>query len=206
MAKRILLLGAVLCFFWVGSLWADEWILDPLHSKIEFTADSRLVRADGQFHKFTVKADVDDKQLEKSKVTIVVDVASIDTANERRDNHLRTKDFFDVETHPQATIEVKSLRKLSPTEYEASAEVKLHGVAKSLTLPMEILAFEGGVLHFRGASQISRKDFGIGTDTTGSVVNVANPIRDLVAIRYEMDLRKVSPAAGPASGTAPSVR
>lgn len=134
-----------------------------------------------------------------------MDVASIDTANERRDNHLRTKDFFDVDTYPQATIELKSLRKLSATEYEAAAEVTIHGVTKSMALPMSILTFENGVLRFRGASEVSRKDFRIGTDTNGSVMNTANPIQDLVAIRYEMDLRRVTPA-GPAPGTTRSVR
>lgn len=62
MTKRILFLGAVLFSCFACRLTADEWILDPLHSKIEFTADSRLVRTDGQFHKFAVKANVNDKQ------------------------------------------------------------------------------------------------------------------------------------------------
>lgn len=201
MTKRSLFLGVLLVSFLAGVAKAEGWVFDPLHSKIEFTASSRLTKTDGQFRKFTVKANVNDEALEKSRMLVTIDVASLDTDNESRDEHLRTKDFFDVEAYPSATIKVNGVRKVSPSDYQASAAVTIHGVTRTVALPMKIVAFENGVLRFQGATEISRKDFGIGTDTAGSLVNVANPLQDLVAIRYEMDLRKPAPPR-PRAGTA----
>lgn len=185
---RVVLFTAWLAFLLTTPAAAEEWVLDAAHSKIVFTAEARFFSADGQFRKFNVKADVDDKALENSKVMVTVDVASIDTNNERRDKHLRSKDFFDVANHSTATINIKGIRKLSDTSFEADGEITIRGVTKPIQLPVRILLFENGILRFRGSVEMNRKDFGVSYNSR------LNPIHDIVGVRYEVNLRKPKPA------------
>ncbi len=185
--KRTLILSLLL----VGTTCAEEWRLDAGHSKIAFTAEARFFSAEGQFRKFDVKADVDEKALENSKVTVTVDTASIDTNNERRDNHLRSKDFFEVATHPTSIIEIKAIRKLAENNYEADGQVTIHGVTKPFKLPVKVVLFENGRLRFRGNVDLNRKEFGISYNSR------LNPVEDVVAVRYEVSLIKPKPPGPP---------
>lgn len=178
--KRIL----VLLFAIAITAPAAEWRLDAGHSKIAFTAESRFFGGDGLFRKFDVKADVDEKALEKSSVAITVDVTSIDTNNERRDKHLKSADFFDVEKHPTANIQIKDIRKISERDYEANADITIRGVTKPVKLPVKVVLFEEGRLRLRGTVELNRKDFGV------SYSSRMNPIQDMVEIRYEIGLLK----------------
>src|SRR5437868_3915908 len=83
---------------------AEEWKLDPNHSKLKFAIEARMIGAEGTFRTFTVKDDINEQALEKSKFEILVDVASLDTNSEGRDKHLKSADFFDVAQFPTAQI------------------------------------------------------------------------------------------------------
>lgn len=187
--RKLFLYIAVSLFTLVSPVWAEQWALDANHSKIVFTAEARFFSSDGLFRKFDVKADIDEAALEKSKVEVTVDVASIDTNNDRRDKHLRSKDFFDAETHPTATINIKGIRKISATQFEADGEVTIRGVTKSVALPVRIVLFESGILRFRGNVDLNRKDFGVSYNSR------MNPVEDIVGVRYEVNLRKPKPKA-----------
>ena len=187
----MLFLGVMLAGLLAVPAAAEEWAVDAGHSKIVFTAEARFFGADGQFRKFAIKADVDDKALENSKVSVTVDVASIDTNNEKRDGHLRSKDFFDVTNHPTATINIKSIRKLAATTYEADGEITIRGVTKPVKLPVRVVLFEEGRLRFRGDIELNRQDFGVSYNSR------MNPIQDVVGVRYEVNLRKPRPAPAP---------
>ncbi len=167
---------------------AEEWRLDADHSKLRFAVDARFIGADGQFRKFQVKADINEQELEKSHIEMTVDVASLDTNSEKRDNHLRSKDFFDVANYPTAQIVTKGIRKLSPTNYEADAEITIRGVTKPIHLPARILLNEEGILRFRGTVEINRYDFGV------SYQSRINRIEDIATVTYEFNLRKPKPA------------
>ncbi len=169
----------------------EEWGLDAAHSKIVFSAEARFFSADGRFRKFSVKADVDDKALENSKVNVTVEVASIDTNNERRDNHLRSKDFFDAANYPNANIEIKSIRKLASNSYEADGGITIRGVTKPIRLPVKVVLFEDGRLRLRGEVELKRQEFGV------SYQSRLNPIQDVVGVRYEVSLLKPKPAPAP---------
>lgn len=185
-------LFAVLCvtLLSVGA-WAETWNLDAGHSKLRFTAEARFLSADGMFRKFEVKADVNDQALEKSQIEVTIDTTSIDTNSERRDTHLKSPDFFDVAKFPTATVKINGIRKISDQEFEADADVTIHGVTKQMKLPARVLLFEGGRLRFRGTIPLNRMDFGIKYNST------MNKIDDIVSVTYELNLAKPRPPAPP---------
>src|ERR1035438_10704466 len=97
---------------------AEEWKLDPAHSKLKFAIDAKMISAEGVFRTFTVKDDINEQALEQSTIEMTVDVSSLDTNSTQRDNHLKSDAFFDVAKFPTATILVKSIRKVGEGNYE----------------------------------------------------------------------------------------
>jgi len=184
--KRVLLGILGVSLLTVG-LSAEIWNLDAGHSKLRFTAEARMISADGMFRKFDVKADINDQALEKSQIEVTVDVASIDTNSERRDNHLRSDAFFDATKFPTSTIKITGIRKLSDTSYEADADITIRDVTKQVKLPARILLNEAGILRFRGTVELNRMDYGVKFNST------MNKIEDVVSVTYELNLRKPRP-------------
>ncbi len=170
---------------------AEEWKLDPNHSKLKFAIDAKLISAEGIFRTFTIKDDINEQALEKSSFDMTVDVSSIDTNSQQRDNHLKSDAFFDVAKYPTAHIAVNSIAKLPDGSYEGTGEITLHGVTKPIKLPVKILLNEGGRLRFRGTVEINRQDFGIKFNSP------VNHIEDIATVTYELNLQK------PRSGGAP---
>jgi polyisoprenoid-binding protein YceI len=163
---------------------AEEWKLDPNHSRVKFAIEAKLFGAEGIFHTVTVKDDINEKALEQSKFEMTIDINSLDTANARRDEDIKKEAFFDVAKYPTATIAVKSIRKIGENNYEGDAELTLHGVTKPVKLPAQILLHDGGRLRFRGSLQINRQDYGISGNSG------MNHIEDIATISYELNLQK----------------
>ena len=137
MSKLVLVVFCALAL--TTPAFAEEWKLDPAHSKLKFAIDARMISAEGVFRTYTVKDDINEQALEQSKFEITVDVGSIDTNAAQRDTHLKSKDFFDVATFPTAQIVVNSLRKVGEGNYEGDAMITIHGVTKQIKLPARIL-------------------------------------------------------------------
>lgn len=78
--------------------------LDTVHSRIGFTASTLLFDVDGQFDKFDLKLDGDPAKLNDAKIMLSIDADSIDTDNEKRDEHLASADFLDVKKYPKITF------------------------------------------------------------------------------------------------------
>jgi polyisoprenoid-binding protein YceI len=97
------------------------WTLDPAHSQIEFAVKHMMITTvRGQFRKFTVEVDFDEKQPERSTVVAHIDSSSIDTGMEARDAHLRSADFFDAEKFPDSrSAAVASKRPATATRSSA---------------------------------------------------------------------------------------
>jgi polyisoprenoid-binding protein YceI len=166
---------------------AEEWNLDPGHSKLKFAIDAKMISAEGVFRTFKVKDDINEQALEKSTFEMTVDMTSIDTNSAQRDGHLKSDAFFDVAKFPTAQIVVKSLRKVSEGNFEGEGEITMHGVTKPIKLPARILLMENGVLRFRGSVEINRQDFGVKFNSA------MNHIEDIATVTYELNLRKPRP-------------
>lgn len=145
---------------------AEIFQVDPVHSAVEFKVRHLLSKAGGNFDEFSGTLRYDAQNPAKSRFEFTIQVASIDTDNEKRDQHLRSADFFDVETYP--AIGFKSTR-IEPAgqkgHYKVTGDFTMHGVTKSIVVDAEVLGFAETGMGMRGGvdveTTIDRKAFGI---------------------------------------------
>jgi len=138
--------------------------IDPTHSSVSFRVRhlglSRVIGTFGSFHgSFTY--DPDDPS--NSSVSVTVDLASIDTGVERRDNHLRSADFFDVETYPTMTFASTEVRAVDAEHLEIVGDLTIHGITKSVVFEAEFLGMAprrgGQTSAFEATARVNRHDF-----------------------------------------------
>jgi polyisoprenoid-binding protein YceI len=156
--------------------------VDRAHSQINFTGSSRLLDANGFFDKWDAEVALNPDALETSTVRLVIDAASLNTRVERRDTHLRSPDFFDVAKYPTITFVSTAIAKTSATAGTLTGDLTLHGVTKTIAIPVTMVFYEGGRGRFRGQFQINRRDYGINGSSR------LNPIADTVDVQFNMSL------------------
>lgn len=111
-----------------------EWSLDPSHSMIGFTVPHMVIsEVDGQFKKWSGKVLLDEKNLANSQVDFTIEATSIDTGDAKRDEHLRSPDFFDSAKFPQLTFKSTHITKAGKG-YKLQGDLTIHGVTKPVTL------------------------------------------------------------------------
>lgn len=175
--------------------FATTWNIDPEHSNIGFKVRHLMVsNVKGQFDKHNGVVTIDDKDITKSKVEVTIDTASINTNVQKRDDHLRSADFFDVATYPAMTFVSKKVAKAGKDKLKVTGDLTLHGITKEVVLNVEGPTGESkdpwGVIR-RGAvatTKISRKDFGVVWNKaleTGGVV-----VGDEITITLEVEMMK----------------
>lgn len=139
---------------------AGTWNIDPTHSEVGFTVRHLMSKVRGQFTKFegTITTGT---ALEDTRAEAIIDLGSVDTREESRDAHLRSADFFDVETHGQMSFRTTSFNGTT-----ASGELTLKGVTRPVELDVEFLGlgsdpWGGQRVGFEATTVINRKDFGV---------------------------------------------
>lgn len=178
--------------------FAATWNIDPEHSNVGFKVRHLMVsNVKGSFEKNSGVVDINDKDITKSKVEVTIDTASINTSVQKRDEHLRSADFFDVATYPTITFVSKKVAKAGKEKLKVTGDLTLHGVTKEVVLDVEGPSKESkdpwGNLR-RGASattKINRKDFGLVWNKaleTGGVV-----VGEEVTISLEIEMIKAQP-------------
>lgn len=144
---------------------AGTWKVDVDHSEVSFTVRHMMVsKVRGRFARFDAELVTAEDPL-FSTVTATVELASVDTASAQRDEHLRSSDFFDVETAGHMQYRSRGIR-VDGGDYVLDGELTLKGVTRPVPLRLEVNGFTadpyGGTrAGFSAAGQISRKDFGI---------------------------------------------
>lgn len=158
-----------------------KWSLDPSHSELQFKVKHLVISTvTGSFKKFDASLQSNGEDFSGAAVSLQADIASIDTGNSQRDEHLRSADFFDAANFPQMTFEANSLKKIDAENYELSGNLTIRGVSKPITLN----ATYGGAMKdpwgndrvgFEVSGKLNRKDFGLTwsavTETGGLVVS-----------------------------------
>jgi polyisoprenoid-binding protein YceI len=145
---------------------ASTYSVDPSHSDVSFQVRHFVSKVRGQFNDFAGIIVHDEADPARSSVEFVVQVASIDTANDKRDNHLRSADFFDVAHHPTIVFKSSKVEPVSATELRVTGPLTMRGVTREVTLPV---TFAGTVKDPWGGTragytttiQLDRQDYGI---------------------------------------------
>lgn len=143
---------------------ASHYEVDPTHSNIGFTIRHFVSKVSGQFKDFKGTIDFDEKKLTALQGQLEIQATSIDTGNAKRDEHLRSEDFFDVSKNPLITFKATAITATSKGKFKAVGDFTMHGVKQSITLNGEYLGrakdFEGSYrAGFTLNGKIKRKDF-----------------------------------------------
>lgn len=173
-------------------LTAGTWNIDPVHTSITFVARHMMVsKVRGTFRDYTAEVTIGDDPLQSS-LRAEVQMASIDTGNADRDEHLRTNDFFDIAQFPTMSLVATSFEPKGD-DFVMNADLTIRGVTRSVSFD---LSFEGSGTDPWGATRagfvasttINRKDFGIEYNAaleTGGVL-----IGDKVQIELDVQVVK----------------
>jgi polyisoprenoid-binding protein YceI len=117
----------------------ETYKFDQSHSTIGFSVHQFLGTTHGKFTKFDGKIDLDREHPENSSVTARIVVRSIDTGIVKRDNHLRSPEFFAVEKYPDIMFKSRSVKQTGPQEGDILGDLTMHGVSKPITLHVNLL-------------------------------------------------------------------
>lgn len=168
----------VLLFASVATFAQTTWTLDKSHAKLGFSIVHLLVSdVDGSFKNFDAKATSAKDDFADATVELTAEVNSINTDNEKRDEHLRSPDYFDAAKYPTLTFKSKSFKKVEGKKYKLMGDLTLHGVTKSVTLDVVL---NGTAVHpyskktiagFKITGSINRLDFGISPSTPNAVLS-----------------------------------
>lgn len=143
------------------------WAIDPTHSSLQFTVRHAMVaKVRGRFTDFTGTLHLDEAEPAKSTAEVDVALTSVDTGNADRDNHLRTGDFFEVDTHPTMTFTSTSATRTGPDSFVLEGDLTIRGVTKPVSFDIDFLGtavdpFGNTRLGFEGSTTVSRKDWGL---------------------------------------------
>ena len=163
MFKQLVLIASFLS----SSAFAAEFSIDNTHTTVGFAVKHMMVsKVRGQFKDFEGKFSFDEKKPAATQAKFTIKTASIDTANEKRDDHLRNEDFFDAKKFPTITFESTKVKPAGKGKYKMEGTFSMHGVTKPITLDV---AFNGMSKDpwgntragFSITSKLNRKDYGL---------------------------------------------
>ena len=162
MFLRLLLIA----FFLVSSVAAAPYKIDSYHSNVDFSVTHLVIsQVNGMFTEFDGHIDWDMKKPRRSSFEGIVQVKSIDTNNVKRDQHLRSSDFFDVGAFPVITLKSKSIKKYK-NGFKVVADLTLKGKTKRVEFPLTVKGpitdnYGNEKLAFSGSFIIDRFDYGL---------------------------------------------
>jgi polyisoprenoid-binding protein YceI len=174
---------------------ADTWQIDPAHTNVEFSVRHMMIsNVKGQFQKTSGTVDVNGKDPTSAKIDATIDATSINTRVDKRDAHLKSPAFLDVDKFPTITFKSTKIEADGPGKWKATGDLTLHGVTKPVVLDVESTGTPvtdpmGNTRAGASATtKISRKDFGLTWNQpleTGGVM-----VGDEVAISIDVEAIK----------------
>lgn len=145
---------------------ADKYKIDPVHSSVIFRAQHvQTGYVYGRFNKFGGTVTVDDDP-SKMAFEVSIDVSSIDTGNEKRDNHLKSPDFFSAKEFSTITFKSTSVSSAGENKYQVAGDLTMHGQTKPITITVEKTGSSntpnfGQRVGFASTFTVKRGDFGM---------------------------------------------
>lgn len=161
--RFVTVLGILLC---ASPAWATVYAIDPDHTTVSFKIRHLFTKVEGTFNEFEGAFTYVPGDPPQWKTNATIQAASIDTRVEKRDQHLRSKDFFSVERYPTLTFVSTEIADVTPTSAKLHGDLTIHGVTKPVVFDLAIHG-EGkdpwGNIRsgFTATTTINRKDFGL---------------------------------------------
>jgi polyisoprenoid-binding protein YceI len=165
--KKLLSLLIVLLIAALPVVAQTTWKIDPVHSKVLFTVSHMVVsEVTGRFNEFDATLVQTNDDFSESKLSATIKTNSIDTDNEKRDEHLKSADFFDAEKYPEITFESKSFVKTGENKYTITGNLTMHGITKEVVLDATMNGivkspWGNEVAGFKAETTVNRYDFGL---------------------------------------------
>jgi len=179
--------------------YTGQWRFDPGHTRIGFsTRHAMVTKVRGAFNDFEGSITVDSEAPERSSVGLTIKVASIDTRNVDRDEHLRTNDFFDAPRFPEITFVSDRVDQVDEGHFIVSGGVTIRGVTREISIPIDFVGVERDPMGnlragFEGSRRINRQDFGLKWNTTLDSGGVL--VSDKITLEFEVSAIKVEDGA-----------
>jgi polyisoprenoid-binding protein YceI len=163
----------------------STWQIDPAHTDVSFSVKHLMISTvRGRFGSVRGTIRLDESDFSRSSVEVEIDAASIDTRQEQRDAHLRSADFFEVETYPLITFRSRSIERVGEARFRVHGALTIHGVSRDVVLDATdegrgVDPWGAEKAAFTAETRIDRREFGLGWNQAleaGGVL-VANEIR-----------------------------
>lgn len=163
--KRGLLAGSGVLLL-AGNGFAAIYDIDPAHSEVGFRVRHIVSKVRGKFDTFSGTIDFDPAKVSALKTTLNIKATSINTADQKRDDHLRSPDFFNVEKHPELVFKSTKVESVGEGQFKMTGDLTLLGVTKPVVLDVAV----GGVADdpwgntragFSATGKLNRKDYGM---------------------------------------------
>jgi polyisoprenoid-binding protein YceI len=181
-----------------------KWVSDPAHSELQFKVKHMMVsNVTGSFQDFQVDVKTTREDLQDAEIRFSAEVDSIFTGSKQRDEHLKSKDFFEAEKYPQINFVSTSFKKLNDEgDYELIGDLTIHGVSK----PVKLQVSYGGLAKdpwgnekagFSVTGKVNRKDWGLSYNAaleTGGVM-VGEEVRIMAELQMAEVAEKVNAEA-----------
>ena len=193
LAKRFFLTTLAVAAFTGSALAAPEiHEIDATHSTIGFKVKHLFSFATGRFTNITGTITADEKKPENSRVDVTIQVGSINTDNDKRDDHLRSPDFFNSTQFPTITFASKSVKQTGPTTADVIGDLTLHGVTKEVPLKVTFLGKGPGMFGeirsgWQATTTLKRSDFGL---TWSKLVEGTQVVGDEVTVTLDIEAIK----------------
>src|SRR2546423_12291863 len=180
------LIGAILVVFCSTTFANEVYKFDQAKSTIGFSVHQFLGTTHGKFKKFDGKIEIDREHPENSSVTARIDVRSINTGIEKRDNHLRSPEFFNVEKYPEITFKSRSVKQSGAQAGDILGDLTMHGVTKSIILHVKLLSSPNDTNQTRWSvtTELKRHEFNLMFAQTAETMS---GISQTVAVNMEIE-------------------
>ena len=165
MYRKFIVLAGLAALLVAQPLLAAEFKVDHAHTNVGFrVAHMVITKVNGSFNDFDASFHYDPEDMSMFSLTATIQVASIDTNNDQRDNHLRSSDFFDAASHPTITFRSTGLSMMGDG-YVLKGDFTIRGVTKAIEMPITITGpvdfGDNTVIGVSGSFNIDRHDFGV---------------------------------------------
>jgi polyisoprenoid-binding protein YceI len=190
MTPQKLLTAAIMIGLSSAASAKETYKFDPSGSTIGFSVHQFLGTTRGKFTNFSGRIEVDREHPENSSVTARIEVRSIDTQIKKRDDHLRSAEFFDAEKSPRIMFKSRSVKRTGPQSGDIVGDLTMHGVTKPITLHVKLLTPLTDTARTRWSvttDPITRRDFNL---MFSSAAESLSGISQTVAINIEIEAKR----------------